>query len=390
MTSKKETFSALLESFTYRYDLHTVFEDFLTMSLCAVTKNYATGKSHYEELYMEAIAPYANDELRFRFPKMFATLVAEMEERTGSSLGNDVLGDYYERNLPKKGKSQFFTPWPVCQFMAKSSIEHTERSDNRPLRILEPACGSGRLLLAAAREAGPSNEFYGIDLDHTCVKMTALNLFLNGMFRSEVMCADALLPDDFQVSYVISLVPIGIFRIDKKEDSRLWHLMRSALAANKKERAEKKKPAADIKLSSQSSENDFGTRFRRSHCFESKAQQRCWAFSLQITVYPFMDISPALPMAATFPTLCLNNFLSQKNKRKWKQQLRKLVCTKTYTRSSMTRSLNYWTKVSSPGAWPGLAGYRAISLAGNRTGTSTYCCSPAWATSTTYSSGKSR
>ena len=182
---------------------------------------------------------------------MFSALVEEMEERTDSGTGNDVLGDYYERNLPKKGKSQFFTPWPICQFMAKSSIEATDRVDSRPLRILEPACGSGRLLLASAKEAGPNNEYYGIDLDHTCIKMTALNLFLNGVFHSEVMCANALLPDDFQLSYVISLVPFGIFRIDKKEESRLWHLMRNALEANKKENAETKKPAMDIKLPSE-------------------------------------------------------------------------------------------------------------------------------------------
>ena len=242
-----------MDGFRYRYDVHNVFEDFLTLTMCAVTRNPASGKSHYEDLYMDTIAKYAKDEIRHDFPKMFTALVEEMEERVGGDTGNDVLGEYYELHLAKKGKSQFFTPWPICEFMSKSSIEAVERTDGKPLRILEPACGSGRMLLSVAKHAGPHNEFYAVDLDHTCVKMTAINLFLNGVFNSEVMCADFLFPDNFQISYVISFLPIGIFRIEEKENSRLWNIMQNTLEANRKEASEKKKkPFADIKLPSES------------------------------------------------------------------------------------------------------------------------------------------
>jgi type I restriction-modification system DNA methylase subunit len=236
MKSKTETFASLMDSFGYKYDTHSVFEDFLTMSMCTVTFNPKTRLSHYEDLYLETVKKYKDDSLRFQFPKLFIALVNEMEERVGDSKGNDVLGEYYEQNAAKKDLSQFFTPWPICRFIAKISVEESKKSDtpDKPLRILEPSCGSGRFILASAKEAGPDNEFYGIDIDHTCVKMTALNLFLNGVFHSEVMCANALLPDDFRVSYVISFLPFGIFRIDEKEKSRLWHLVRNNLAASKK------------------------------------------------------------------------------------------------------------------------------------------------------------
>jgi hypothetical protein len=58
--------------------------------------------------------------------------------------------------------------------------------------------------------------------------MAAINLFLNGMFHSEVMCADALLPEDFRFSYRTSFLPFGIFRVTEKEHSPLWQLMQNS------------------------------------------------------------------------------------------------------------------------------------------------------------------
>jgi hypothetical protein len=71
--------------------------------------------------------------------------------------------------------------------------------------------------------------------------MTALNLFLNGVFEAEVMCADALSPNDFRMSYAISFMPLGIFRIEDREKSSLWHMHVNAFT--KKEAT----PAKEIK-----------------------------------------------------------------------------------------------------------------------------------------------
>lgn len=222
MKSIAESFQSLFQSFGYKHDLHKVFEDFLTLSLCAVSQNPITGKSFDEELYQATIAPYKNDELRFNFPKLFAKLVVEMEARIDSAEGADVLGEFYELHLAKGSRSQFFTPWPVCQFMAMSL--GVSKPDS-PIRVLEPTCGSGRMLLAAAKHFGPMNEYYGIDIDLTCVKMAALNLFLSGIFHAEVMCADALIPETFVVSYKTSFLPFGVFRITTANLSPLWHML---------------------------------------------------------------------------------------------------------------------------------------------------------------------
>jgi type I restriction-modification system DNA methylase subunit len=247
MKNKIETFAHIMKRFEYRYDTRTIFNDFLTMALCSFSQNLATGKSHDEDLYLATISKYKNDDLRFEFPKLLARLTIEMEERIDSDMGTDVLGDFYEQNLSRKGSGQFFTPWPICMFMASCTGDAIgEKPVDRPIRILDPSCGSGRMLLAGNKINGPMQEYYGIDIDETCVKMTALNLFLNGMFHGEVMCADALARDDFRFSYRTSFLPFGVFRVTEKEQSPLWHLMKNSWP-EKKVKEYKEPPVFDGK-----------------------------------------------------------------------------------------------------------------------------------------------
>jgi len=239
MKSTTQTFAEKLRLFEHITDLRTVFDDFLTMTICSFGQIPGAGKSYDEALYLETMEKYKNEKLRFEFPNLLACLINEMTDRMQNETGTgwDILGEFYETNLQRKGLSQFFTPWPICTFMAKCSIEEARKSNesaDRPLRILDPSCGSGRMLMATSKEAGPHEEYFGIDIDQTCVKMTTLNLFLSGLFHTETMCGNALLPDDFRVSYKTSILPFGIFRTEEKTHSKLWHLMQNTLAANKK------------------------------------------------------------------------------------------------------------------------------------------------------------
>jgi type I restriction-modification system DNA methylase subunit len=248
MKNETETFEKIIHRFQYHYDTRTVFDDFLTMTLCSFSYNPAIGKSHDEDLYMETIEKYKNDKLRLEFPKLLACLTNEMTDRMESDTGYDVLGEFYEQNISRKGSGQFFTPWHICTFMAKMTYDASSKEGlDRPLRILEPACGSGRMLMAMLKEAGPYHEYYAIDLDQICVKMTALNLFLSGLFRSEIMCANALMPEDFRVSYRTSFLPFGVFRVKEREQSPLWHLLKNSWNYSKKKEEAKPPPDFDGK-----------------------------------------------------------------------------------------------------------------------------------------------
>lgn len=236
-TKKKINNSSFAESIlriAQRFSLTHVFDDFLTMAMAASTQNIHTGLSLYEDEYLNTIARYKDSDLRFLFQDALGYLIAEMNTRLGSSEGNDVLGEFFEQHISNGRNGQYFTPYHICKFMTQLNYSIVpEGEEKRVLRILDPACGSGRMLLAAHHTFGPGHEYYGIDIDRTCVKMAALNLFLHGMWNSEVMCANGLSPNDFVVSYYISFLPLGIFKVEQKEESRLWHMHHASFAKEK-------------------------------------------------------------------------------------------------------------------------------------------------------------
>lgn len=73
--------------------------------------------------------------------------------------------------------------------MARMSVHDLEpKPDGSPIRVLDPACGSGGMLLACAEavaetrpELAGSIEYYGADVDIACVQMTRLNLYAHGL-----------------------------------------------------------------------------------------------------------------------------------------------------------------------------------------------------------------
>ncbi len=100
-------FTETLLRIGYRFSLPRVFDDFLTMSMAACTRNPETHLSYYETEYLKTIAYYKDSELRYEFPTAFSELILEMEERVYSELGNDVLGEFFEQHI-SFGRNEHF------------------------------------------------------------------------------------------------------------------------------------------------------------------------------------------------------------------------------------------------------------------------------------------
>lgn len=205
-------------------DANKIFDDFLTMCICCFSIDPTTGKSHYEEDYMQAVSRYDKNLVREQFPKLLSEMIIQMENHVGDSLGNDLLGEFFQRNISHGQNGQYFTPDTVTSFMAK--ITGIQNETRERLNILDPACGSGRMLTAFAKENSPHHNFYGVDTSPMCVKMTAINMLLNGL-SGEVICANALDPNDFRLGYRIHSFPPAIRKILNKMQSRLFLLNQS-------------------------------------------------------------------------------------------------------------------------------------------------------------------
>ena len=200
-----KSFSQYIMQIGYKYGLHSVFDDFLEMVVCALSLGAK------EDRYHEIVRNYEKPDA-YLMAEAFGALVIEMDNN-GDGL-KDGFGDFYMEYLSYGRNGQFFTPEPICDMMA---------------RILNPAgfgekvadccCGSGRMLLAAARTSRNSL-FFGADIDRTCAMMCLINLCLNGLL-GEVCWMDTLM-NRFHAGWRIELHPekaVPYIREITKEES---------------------------------------------------------------------------------------------------------------------------------------------------------------------------
>ena len=153
------------------------FSDFLEITICALSGGAM------EEQYLEIVKRYADGEKGKRaidtLASMFGELVSLMEDSQA-----DILGDLYMGAITFGEHGQYFTPEVLADTMARIV------GDGAGKTVSDPCCGSGRMLLSAAK-INPNRLFVGQDLDARCVKMTAINLALNGL-RGRVVWGNSL------------------------------------------------------------------------------------------------------------------------------------------------------------------------------------------------------
>lgn len=149
-----------------RYDVFTDWVDLMLYSLQRDDENYLDIVDKYDNDLPEGERPVD------RYSEAFGELQRGMAETDA-----DLLGVVYEElGMDSDAFGQYFTPHNICDAKAEMVIDVDEDRDE-PYTIADPACGSGRLLISAAKKIPPGVDavFYGQDKDATCAKMTALN-----------------------------------------------------------------------------------------------------------------------------------------------------------------------------------------------------------------------
>ncbi|MFB1064879.1 N-6 DNA methylase [Natrinema sp. H-ect4] len=111
---------------------------------------------------------------------------------------HDILGVVYEElGNSSDHFGQHFTPHNLSNMNAEMVIDEDPDPDREePYSIMDPAAGSGRLPISAAKQLSDEveAEFYAVDKDSTCAKMAALNFTFFNM-DGYVVHGDSLTQD---------------------------------------------------------------------------------------------------------------------------------------------------------------------------------------------------
>lgn len=215
MTDHFNEISKLLNSLGRKHNLSTVFNDFLTLGICSYHRTNIQTKLQQvdtanETLYLNTIKKYDKEEIVI-FPKILGELHLQVYDHPYS----DILGEYFTEHITRGENGQYFTPEPICQLLGQIVAEKQTATHKS---ILDPACGSARMLLNFAKN-NPNNNFYGADVSNTCAKMATMNFFLNGL-KGEVAWMNTL-SMEWYGGWHINTDGIGIVPIEK-EVSEIW------------------------------------------------------------------------------------------------------------------------------------------------------------------------
>ncbi|MDD2318591.1 MAG: type I restriction-modification system subunit M [Geobacteraceae bacterium] len=108
-------------------------------------------------------------------------------------VSEDVIGNTYiyliERFAADAGKKagEFYTPHKISELVAKMGAPKPGN------RICDPACGSGGLLIEAAREVGDRNfALFGMESNGSTWALARMNMFLHGFDSARIEWCDTL------------------------------------------------------------------------------------------------------------------------------------------------------------------------------------------------------
>lgn len=195
----KQTFRQLAP-YRHRYE---VFRDFVTMAACSLHNGIHKDEAREEE-YLRIIGQYKPDDQQ-AFPKLFAQLVAALDEEP-----RDILGPLYmELEIANKDAGQFFTPPELSELMAQMTFaQELGKLETQPfITAGEPAAGAGGMILALVKvmiTAGhnPAEKLWvqAIDVDRMAVLMCYIQLSLWNV-PAEVIVGNTLSWDIREVWY---------------------------------------------------------------------------------------------------------------------------------------------------------------------------------------------
>lgn len=188
----------LLNAMTGKFSLWQIWQDFITLIAISIANRFPGPYwQKREDEYLNTIKKYSKTE-----QQTFANMLALLVDGLDRNPDQDFLGELFMAlELGSNWTGQFFTPYDVCQMMARvAGLERVKNdcAERGWAGVNDPACGAGATLIAFANEchaAGINYQekvlFTGQDLDRLAGRMCYIQLSLLGC-PGYVVIADTL------------------------------------------------------------------------------------------------------------------------------------------------------------------------------------------------------
>lgn len=186
-------FISKLQNLDRSKNIATVFKDFLTLCTCSLSQPFYKSPD-IEQLYKDTIKQYSKEQA-VEFSKLLALLVEALEENF-----QDFLGQVYMKlNIGNHAIGQLFTPYCVSKMMSEINFVSAQKFvNNGVIKLSEPCCGSGGMIIAFAETMKQYNYNYqkmlyveAIDIDENAFMMCYIQLSLLGI-PAKVIQGDTL------------------------------------------------------------------------------------------------------------------------------------------------------------------------------------------------------
>lgn len=184
-----------MDKISYKAGRYEFLSDLLNCGAIAISNQFDILQAEKrEETYKHIINKY-DEEAQKLIVKLFGMIMERLTSQYYSNVGfDDYLGQLYMKSGTSNAKvGQFFTPYNVSKLCADmcigGDIVNQCIEQDEIIRLAEPACGSGGMVLAAVDilynrySLNISRNLFVecSDLDARCVNMTYLQLGLAGI-----------------------------------------------------------------------------------------------------------------------------------------------------------------------------------------------------------------
>ena len=184
----RKRFIRAFNDLAHQRERHDVLTDFLDMAVCAIRKKTlppGPAADAIEAQYMAVVKRNKVEDVR-AMPELLAITTLAVQDGGCDFLGEVVV----QLELRSDHMGQFFTPYDLSRMMAEMTFDTVDEiiAEQGFVTVLEPACGAGGMIIAAADvieakgfDIGRQLYVDGTDLSPMCFRMSYIQASLRGI-----------------------------------------------------------------------------------------------------------------------------------------------------------------------------------------------------------------